>query len=189
MKALTVALSCLGTASLVWLSYPPLFPLTSLAVQLADGTVSFVKSPVLLDVAATYTTVRNWSAKYYFTLLIPEGAGEPLGAVTIQLRQGRDTIVYLLDKTSAFTGTRNNRQQSLSVTAQLDENNPNLIKVTFDPPVPTGQTVTIELKPRENPIYSGDYLFGVTAFPAAEKPRGMYLGVRRLYFHDQRRLW
>jgi len=44
--------------------------------------------------------------------------------------------------------------------------------------------VTIGVKPRRNPDFGGVYLFGVTAFPAGEKSRGLYLGAGRLHFFE-----
>ncbi len=189
MKTLIWSLPLLITSSLSLLSYPLFFPDNALTVELADGTVAFTRSPRLLNVVTTYDTIRNWYAKYYFTVEIPQETGEPLGSVEIELRQGSDRITYRLDETVAFIGSRNNPQEKLTVAANLVDNNPNLLQITFEKPVPPGQTITIALKPRQNPGYSGYYLFGVTAFPAGEKPRGMYLGVGRLYFRGSDWSW
>ena len=60
------------------------------AIQLADGTVSFEKSPRLIGAITTFKASRVWGAKYYFTLNVPEAAGEPLQKVTISQRQGTE---------------------------------------------------------------------------------------------------
>ncbi|ACK69492.1 conserved hypothetical protein [Gloeothece citriformis PCC 7424] len=156
----------------------------TLAVQLRDGTVAFAKSPRLLNVMTTFTNVGSWSAKYYYTISLPEEAGEPLSQVVIEQREGGERIDYRDNKTFAFVGTRQNRGEPLPLTAITDAENRNLITVKFAPPVQPGQTITIGLQPRQNPWFSGVYLFGVTAYPEGEKSQGMYLGVGRLHFYN-----
>ncbi len=155
------------------------------AVQLADGTVSFAKSPRLTSARTTFKWVRVWGAKYYFTLAIPEDAGEPLQKVTISQRQGSDTIKFLVEETFAFEGTFNNRGKPLATETFSENEGSTPLLVTFIDSVPPGSSVTIGLKPRQNPRWAGVYLFGITAFPAGEKPRGLYLGVGRLHFFDR----
>lgn len=153
------------------------------AIQLGDGTVSFEKSPLLIGAVTTFQEVRVWEAKYYFTITVPKEAGEPLAKVTITQRQGAENLRFQVEKTLAFEGSPRSRGKSLRTeTISLNaENTP--LEVTFLPPVPPGSTVTIGLKPRQNPQWGGVYLFGVTAFPAGEKARGLYLGVGRLQFY------
>lgn len=158
-------------------------PLSAKAVQFPDGRTAFNKSPLLLNVITTFNEVAVWSAKYYFTINLPENAGEPLGQVKIQQREGFETILFYLDKTFAFEGTPNQRGKSLSIKeVKLDENS-NTVTVIFDPPIPPGTVFTLGLKPQRNPLYDGIYLFGVTALPVGEQPSGLYLGVGRLQFY------
>lgn len=49
--------------------------------------------------------------------------------------------------------------------------------LNFDPPVTPGQTITIGLRPVQNPWISGVYLFGVTANPRGEKSHGQFRGL------------
>lgn len=154
------------------------------AIELEGGRTAFESSPRLLDATTTFNSVRAWGAKYYFTIALPENLGEPLGKLAIQQRQGGDTINFNVDKTFAFTGTRADKGDDLSIkTANLDEET-NTISLVFDPPIPPGTTFTVGLKPKRNPDFGGVYLFGVTAFPVGEKPEGLYLGVGRLSFYD-----
>ena len=171
-------LAALSFAGILAISVP-----STEAVQLADGTVSFEKSPRLINAVTTFNAVRVWSAKYYFTIYLPDNAGEPLEQVTIQQRQGVEDIRFQLEKTFAFEGTHRDKGERLTLQAVSKDEQTNTISVTFDPPIPPGQTFTIGLKPRRNPRYSGIYLFGITAFPAGEKPRSLYLGVGRLQFY------
>ena len=76
------------------------------AIVLGDGTVYFAYPPDLVDATTTFKNVYVWGATYYFTISIPEKAGEPFQRVTITQRQGTDNIRYDLNDTRAFVGTR-----------------------------------------------------------------------------------
>jgi hypothetical protein len=157
------------------------------AIQLADGTVSFEKPPRLVKATTTYNQADISGATYYFTIELPENAGEPLQKVTINQRQGFDDIRFDLDDSRAFEGTPRNKGERLTLAAVTKDDETQTISVTFDPPVTPGKTITVGLRPRRNPWTGGVYLFGVTAFPAGEKPYGLYLGVGRLHFYDNDR--
>jgi hypothetical protein len=175
-----------GTTLAALASFWGVTPATQ-AVQLADGTVSFEKPPNLINVTTTYNETDVWGATYYFTLKLPENAGEPLGQVTINQRQGLDDIRFKLEDSRAFEGTPRKKGEKLTLKEVTKNVETNTISVTFDPPVMPGKTVTIGLRPVRNPWSSGVYIFGVTAFPAGEKPYGLYLGVGRLQFYDNDR--
>jgi hypothetical protein len=153
-------------------------------IELADGTTAFTQSPRLLSAVTTFSAVRVWSAKYYFTVELPGGAGERLGKLSFQQKSSPETIRFKLDKTFAFAGTPDNRGESITVKETLLNQEDGTITVIFAPPVSAGKTLTVGLKPIKNPTYGGVYLFGVTAFPEGEKPAGMYLGVGRLHFYS-----
>lgn len=158
------------------------FSLPVQAVQLANGTVYFNHPPRLLGARTTEKSIRVWGAKYYFTLRVPADAGEPLQRVAIAQREGVDNIRFRLKDTQAFVGE--GRRQPLSLGAVTFDQPTQAVSVTFNPPVPPGQTVTVRLVPRRNPDVSGVYLFGVTALPAGEKVSGQFLGFGRLHFYD-----
>jgi hypothetical protein len=161
----------------------------SIAGQLSDGTVFFDKSPRLRDFSATYQAVRVWAAKYYVTIDLPSNIGEPLGSVTIRQQDGIQTIPFLLDKTVAFVGTRDRQGQRLSLQSTTLDPETNTITVVFDPPVPPGTTVSIALKPFQNPDYGGIYQFRITTYPAGEKTTGLTLGVGRLTIYEAGDRW
>jgi hypothetical protein len=69
------------------------------AVQLRDGTVYFVQPPDLVDATTTFNSANVWGATYYFTINIPQEAGESLQRVTISQREGTDNIRYNLSDT------------------------------------------------------------------------------------------
>ncbi|MBC6430259.1 DUF2808 domain-containing protein [Nostoc sp. HG1] len=166
------------------------------AVQLRDGTVYFVQPPKLVDATTTYKDVNVWGATYYFTINVPENAGESLQKVTIAQREGAENIRYDLNDTHAFVGTsdaygglRLRKESRLTLGPVTAERETRTVNVNFDPPVTPGQTVTIALRPVKNPSFSGVYLLGVTAFPVGEKSHGQFLGFGRFHFYSNRSNW
>lgn len=157
------------------------------AIQLQDGTVYFAQPPRLVEAATTYNEVYAWGAKYYFTVSLPENAGEPLQKMTINQREGVDSIHFDLKNSFAFEGTRSRRGEKIGLKDVTSDRKTRTVSITFDPPVSPGKTITIGLKPWQNPAVSGVYLFGVTAFPQGEKTHSQFLGFGRLHFYDHRR--
>ncbi|QLE54845.1 DUF2808 domain-containing protein [Nostoc sp. TCL26-01] len=157
----------------------------SQAIQLQDGTVYFVQPPRLVEVTTTYNEVNFWSATYYFTVSLPENASEPLQQITINQHEGVDDIRFDLEKSFAFEGTRSRKGQKIGLKDVTRENKTRTLSVIFDPPVPPGKTITIGLKPWQNPSVAGVYLFGVTASPPGEKTHSQFLGYGRLQFYQR----
>ncbi len=153
----------------------------SRAVQLADGSVSFVQVPRLIEAYTYYKDVRLWGATYYFQLSVPAESGEPLQRVLIQQYQGFDEIDFELDETYAYVGKDEKQRLSLGEVSFTPEGG---VMVNFNPPVPPGTDLTVALRPEANPDTGGTYLFGVTAFPPGEKVRSQFLGYGRLQFYD-----
>lgn len=153
------------------------------AVQLRDGTVYFVQPPDLVEATTTFNRANVWGATYYFTINVPENAGEPLQRVTITQREGVDNIRFDLEDSRAFVGTRSNKGARLPLGSVARDREKRSVSVIFDPPVTPGQIVTIGLRPVQNPRSSGVYLFGVTAFPVGEKSHGQFLSFGRLHFY------
>ena len=182
MHVLSIFSATLAALTSLWGFAAP----STQAIQLANGRVSFKKAPDLISATTTYNETNVWGARYYFSLSIPENAGEALGRVTINQRQGFEEIEFKLKDTQAFVGTPRHKDQRLTLKDVTKEPQSPTISVTFEPPVKPGTTVTIELRPTRNPRFSGVYIFGVTAFPAVENPYGLYLGVGRLQFYDGR---
>lgn len=157
------------------------------AVQLSDGKVYFVQPPRLLDASATQTQTSDSSSTYYFTLSVPEDAGEPLQRVAIAQQNGGNafrSVDYDLNDSRAFTGTRRNRGEAVPVRETTYDPDTETVSVVFEQPVPPGTTVTIGLRPDRNPDQDGLYLFGVTAYPAGESAYGQFLGYGRLQFYS-----
>jgi len=171
-------------SGLFFLSVLGLMP-ASFAGERLDGTVFFEAAPRLENAKTTFNETRMRGATYYFTLTLPASANEPLGQVIISQRGGIDGIPLLLDKTTAFIGTPDDKQETLSIANTSQSEDDREITVEFAQPVSPGNRITVGLKPRKNPQFSGVYLFGVTVFPAGEKSQELYLGVRRLQFYDR----
>lgn len=161
-------------------------PELSQAVQLRDGKTYFVRPPRL--VSATPTTYRATTpgVTYYFTLDLPETAGEPLRRVTIVQKSGGDRPDFGLNRTQAFEGTPDRPGAQLPLGPVTVDSRTREVSVEFTPPVAPGKTVTIALAPVQNPDVKGTYLFGVTAFPRGENPNGQFLGFGRFQIRRTR---
>ena len=156
------------------------------AVKLSDGKVYFVQPPRLLGASTTQNSTRVWGATYYFTLNVPENAGEPLRQIMIAQQPSPDRIRFDVKDTHAFEGTRR-KGTPLTLSNAVEDRATQTVTLQFDPPVAPGKTITIALSPIVNPDVGGVYLFGVTAFPLGENPYGQFLGFGRLQFYDSGR--
>jgi hypothetical protein len=154
------------------------------AVQLSDGVVYFVEPPSLGSVTTTYNAVDVLQPTYYFTIDIPENAGEPLKKVVINQIEGVDHPLGNLADVYATIGSRKDKKVRQTIEPLVKDPNKRTVSVIFNPPVSPGQKITIALIPVSNPDVSGVYLFGVTAFPTGEKSHGQFLGVGRLQFYS-----
>lgn len=151
------------------------------AIELADGTTYFANVPRLENARTTYNSARVFGATYYFTLHVPDDAGEPLQRVVFNQQQGVDPISFNLKRTQAYM---NQQKKQLLPIAEASTDEKGSISIFFDPPISPGETITIGLRPYRNPRSSGVYLFGVTAFPQGEQAHGQFLGYGRLHFYD-----
>lgn len=160
-----------------------LFPL-NISPILAQNFSYFTKSPRLTEAMTTFSMVRAWNSTYYFTIQIPENAGNDLKIVTIKQREGFDTIDFYLDKTVVFQGNRNRKKNLIPIESITQNSENQLITIQLKDPIPPNSVFKIGLKPKQNPDTPGVYLFGVTVYPMGENPLGLYLGVGRLQFYQ-----
>lgn len=158
-------------------------PLPTLSPTSSPRTAYFTQPPRLVKASTTYNRVNELGAVYYFTINLPENAGETLQKITIQQREGVEYIRFQLDKSVAFEGTASQEGQKLELQDISSDQKTQTVTLAFNPPVSPGKNITIGLKPMQNPRSSGVYLFGVTAFPTGEKPHGQFLGFGRLHFY------
>ncbi len=154
------------------------------AIELSDGTVTFAKSPRLLDAFTTFKSVRITRSRYYFTFELPPDAGEPLQRMTFRQGKAPESIRLLPDDTNAFQGRPRDKERELAIqNVNYNEDN-DTIDVVFDPPISPGTTFTIGLRSVRNPDFAGVYLYRVKAYPRGDKSIGLDLGVGRFHFFD-----
>ncbi|MGD1904454.1 MAG: DUF2808 domain-containing protein [Leptolyngbyaceae cyanobacterium] len=160
----------------------------SAAVQLADGTVAFEVPPRLTDFYATRNRTSDRHSTYYFTLTLPEGAGEPLETLEIKLIEGRANLLrYHLDDTALFRGTPGDRGESIPLAQTAYDQETQVITIQLETPAQPGQDVTLAVQPVRNPRWEGVYLFEVVAQPAGELNRPHRAGIARLHIYDNDR--
>jgi Protein of unknown function (DUF2808) len=154
------------------------------AVTLKDGTTYFLNPPRLVSSITSQAGTYIWGATYYFTLRIPDNAGEPLRKVVIEQEEGLGRPEFSARYTEAFEGDRTEIGKKVPLQQVMLDPNTRALTVLFDPPVSPGKTVTIRLYPVRNPNAAGTYLYGVTAFPVGEKPFGQFIGFGRIRIYD-----
>lgn len=169
-----------------------LYPIPTTGVEAGElrGGVRFFNSPPqLVESATTFNGVSIPAAKYYFTISLPEQAGEPLSRVVFQQQPNPDPINFYPDQTFAFFGYRRNRGEQIALQSVNWDRDMGKITVVFVESIPPGQTVTIMLKPWRNPDVSGVYQFRVFAFPLGDNAQAMDLGVARFQFYRSGGIW
>ena len=114
---------------------------------------------------------------------VPQNVGEALKSVKITQKEDMDTIIFREDQTLASMGN-NLAGANIPLAAVGGESQPGETTIVFDTPVEPGNTVTISVKPKQNPFTGGVYLFGITAYPAGENSQGLYLGSGRIHIYD-----
>jgi Protein of unknown function (DUF2808) len=159
--------------------------LSANAITLRDGKTYFVNPPRLINTATTQDGSYIWGASYFFTVEIPETAGEPLAKLVIVQETGQGRPQFNPDQAEIFEGTRQQRGKPLKLQAIKVTEDPVTVTATFDPPIPPGKTVTLRLYPVRNPQIGGSYLYGVTAFPPGEQAHDQFLGFGRLRIIDR----
>lgn len=153
------------------------------AVQLADGRTYFVQPPRFEGATATQKTAYFWGSTYYFTLTVPENAGESLQKVMIAPEEGPDRARFDVSQTEALVKTRD-REARVPLREVIQDPKTREIMVTFNEPVAPGSVVRIGLYALRNPDVGGVYLYGVTAYPTGEQPYGQFLGYGRIQISD-----
>ncbi|NJL21493.1 MAG: DUF2808 domain-containing protein [Leptolyngbyaceae cyanobacterium SM1_3_5] len=157
------------------------------AVRLSDGRVYFVQPPRLVNTVTTERSALARNATYYFTIDVPANSDEPLGQVAITQRDGDSAarrVEFEVEESVAFVGTRRQQGAKVSIANTTFDNETNTVTLQFNPPIPPGTTVTIGVDPERNPRTGGIYLYGVTAFPAGDRPYGQFLGYGRIDIND-----
>ncbi|MCT0200580.1 DUF2808 domain-containing protein [Synechococcus sp. CS-1325] len=179
ISALLVAGPCLlaGAGALL---LPPQ-PLLALELR---GSTFFQTPPWKLTFRNYYTTVMDNGAEYYFTIAMPEQAGAGLGRLEIQQTTGVDwTFPFDVAQTRAFLGEPRREGASLPIETSFDQQR-RLFSIRFLTPPGPGQTMTVALKPFNNPAQAGITLFAVRAYPHGPNPVGAPVGFARLSIYS-----
>jgi len=151
------------------------------------GKTYFSKPPWSVDLISYYTTVWEPWAEYYFTVQLDPAAGAPLAALRIAQTRGVDRqFPFNVEATRAFLGRPRQLGAAVPVRASFEQAS-RTFAITFPQPVPPGSTVTVVLKPWNNPAMADTYMFQVTAFPAGPDPSPTPLGygTLRIYMPDR----
>ena len=162
---------------------PLLMPPPAGAVELR-GSTYFLRPPWSLAMLTYYSTVWDRQAEYYLTIELPEGAGAPLGRLTVQQTRGADwQFPFDVSRSRAFLGRP--RHEGSRVPVQVSFNaDQRVFDFRFPEPVPPGSTITVTMRPWANPSQSDTYLFQVVAFPAGPDPVASPVGVATLRIYD-----
>ncbi|MEY2983661.1 MAG: hypothetical protein RLZZ568_278 [Cyanobacteriota bacterium] len=158
-------------------------PYGVVAAELPGGISFFAAPPRLLDSATTFSDVSIPGAKYYFTIALPDNAGRSLAKVVFQRQDSPDPIDFEVNKTQAFEGNRQNLGQDIALNPTEFNRATGQLTVSFVRPIAPGETVTIRLKPVQNPDVPGVYQFRLWAVPTGDNAQSMDLGVARLQFY------
>jgi len=149
-----------------------------------QGTTYFTSPPWKVDLVSYYTTIWQTRAEYYFTITLDPEAGAALGGLTIQQTRGVDTsFPFFVDRTSAFLGRPRQQGPRVPVQAQFDSV-ARRFTLSFPEPIQPGSTLTVVLKPWNNPAFSDTYMFQVTAYPAGPNPSPAPVGFGTLRIYD-----
>ncbi len=134
--------------------------------------------------AESSTHTAGATSTYYFTIFVPQEAQDSLKAVVITQKSGLEEIAFESQKSQAFLGGDLGSGSVVPLVAMggTQPQDKNEVTVVFEEAIPPGNTVTIALEVRQNPIYGGIYQLGVVAFPDSENSPPLDLGTARLQF-------
>jgi hypothetical protein len=141
----------------------------------------FSNPPSLGEVAALDPSTFRYGF-YRFTISVPEDAGSGLQAVRINQLQNPDIFDFNPKQSQAFTGKGYSSETAIPL-ATVQNSSPEVpgeILVVFAQPIQPGNTITLSLSARRNPLYSGVYIFSVSAYPEGMNTQGQMIGTGRI---------
>ena len=131
-----------------------------------NGQSFFTQPPWRVEFTNYDWHVDAGGPEYYFTVALAENAGAHLGGLVITQTSGSDQTFWIDPKeTSAFFGRPRHEGDAIPVEAQFHEQKRSM-RVDFPDPPPPGSTLTVVLRPPNNPSLNDIYLFAVEALPA-----------------------
>jgi Protein of unknown function (DUF2808) len=152
----------------------------SLLIGLGEGAMSLDLQTISFDHAPRLSRVAIVNQKAYFTVTIPENAGEGLAKLSFSdLDQEGTRLPFNLEKTEVLLGARSSGRTINNGDAWVDETG--VVWVSFDPILPPGTTFTVVLEMSEN-VPPGAHDYGIAAYPEAENSVPAFVGDGKLTF-------
>ena len=149
-----------------------------------NGQSYFTQPPWRVEFTNYDWLVDAGGPEYYFTVALAENAGAHLGGLVITQTSGSDQTFWIDPKqTSAFFGRPRQEGEAIPVQAEFHEQK-RIMRVEFPDPPPPGSTLTVVLRPPNNPSLNDLYLFAVEALPAGPNPSAAPLGFARMEILD-----
>lgn len=149
------------------------------------GTTVFVRSPWKADLISYDSIAGSGPVTWYLTLSLDPDAGASLARISFQQSRGADwNFQYSPELTTAFLGRPRQQGRTLPVRAVFEEKARRLI-VDFPEPVAPGQTVTVALRPWNNPAVADTYLFQVVVWPAGPQAQASPVGTSTLRIYER----
>jgi hypothetical protein len=152
----------------------------SLMIGLGEGAVSLDLQSISFDHAPRLSRVEIANQKAYFTVTIPENAGEELAKLSFSdLAQEGTRLPFNLEKTQVFLGTQASGQSVKLGDAWVDETG--VVWVEFAPTLAPGTTFTVVLEVGSN-APSGEREYGIAAYPESQNSVPAFVGDGTLTF-------
>jgi Protein of unknown function (DUF2808) len=154
----------------------------SLLIGLGDGAIALDRQSVSFDHSPRLSHVEMTNRMAYFTVMIPQNAGEGLAKLSFSDRNTTEAprLAFNLDKTQVFLGTPEAIGQTVNFAdAWVDETG--VVWVEFDPSLAPGTVFTVALAVGQNaPSDSREY--GVAAYPESDNSVAAFVGDGMLMF-------
>lgn len=149
-----------------------------------NGQSYFTQPPWRVEFTNYDWLVDQGGPEYFFTVSLAQNAGADLGGLVITQTSGSDQTFWIdPTQTTAFFGRPRQEGTAIPVRAQFHEQK-RIMRVEFPEPPPAGSTLTVVLRPPNNPSLNDLYLFAVEALPAGPNPAAAPLGFARMEILD-----
>ena len=149
-----------------------------------NGQSYFTQPPWRVEFTNYDWLVDQGGPEYFFTVSLAQNAGADLGGLVITQTSGSDQTFWIdHTQTTAFFGRPRQEGTAIPVRAQFHEQK-RIMRVEFPEPPPAGSTLTVVLRPPNNPSLNDLYLFAVEALPAGPNPAAAPLGFARMEILD-----
>jgi hypothetical protein len=152
----------------------------SLLIGLSEGARGLDLQTISFDHAPRLNRVAIANQKAYFTVTIPDNAGEGLAKLSFSdLDQEGTRLPFNLEKTEVLLGVRSSGRTINNGGAWVDETG--VVWVGFDPVLPPGTTFTVVLEMSED-VPPGARDYGIAAYPESENSVPAFVGDGTLTF-------